>query len=88
MNDVQMLHTQERRDAHPVGDLKRHQAVGKTLLPLKLGGISVELAKALAMRWASSKAWMPEKTELLVVVVKVLFYQPFLIFGFASKVEG
>jgi hypothetical protein len=22
------------------------------------------------MRWASSKAWMPEKTELLVVVVK------------------
>ena len=29
------------------------------------------LAKALAMRWASSKAWMPEKTELLVVVIAV-----------------
>ena len=51
MNNVQMLHTQERRNAHPVGDLKRHNA--------------------LAMRWASSKAWMPEKTELLVVVSAV-----------------
>ena len=28
------------------------------------------LANALAMRWASSKAWIPEKTELLVVVAR------------------
>jgi hypothetical protein len=31
-----MLHTQERRNAHPVCNLKRHQAIGKTLLALKL----------------------------------------------------
>jgi hypothetical protein len=33
---MQMLHTQERRDAHPVCNLKRHQAIGETLLALKL----------------------------------------------------
>jgi hypothetical protein len=38
MDDVKMLHAQKRRDAHPVCNLKRHQAVGKTLLALKLRG--------------------------------------------------
>ena len=37
MDDVQVLHTQEGRDAHTVCNLKRHQAVSKTLLALKLG---------------------------------------------------
>ena len=31
--------------------------------PWNCGGISVLLAKAFAIRWASSKAWMPENTE-------------------------
>ena len=44
--------------------------LAKPCWPWNCGGIKVLLAKALAMRWASSKAWMPEKTELLVVVVK------------------
>ena len=36
MNDMQMLHGQKRADAHPVGNLKRHKAVSKPLLPLEL----------------------------------------------------
>ena len=44
--------------------------LAKPCWPWNCGGISVLLANALAIRWASSKAWMPEKTELLVVVVK------------------
>ena len=36
MDDVQVLHTQERRDAHPVCDFQRHQAISKTLLALEL----------------------------------------------------
>ena len=36
MDDVKVLHTQKRRDAHPVSNLKSHQAVGKALLALEL----------------------------------------------------
>ena len=36
MDHVQMLHRQKWADAHPARDLKRHQAVGETLLPLEL----------------------------------------------------
>ena len=36
MDDVQMLHTKKRTDVHPSCNLKRHQAVGKTVLPLEL----------------------------------------------------
>ena len=36
MDHVQVLHGQERADAHPVGDFERDQTVSKTLLPLEL----------------------------------------------------
>jgi hypothetical protein len=49
----------------------------KPFCPWNCGGINVLLAKAFAMRWASSKAWMPEKTELLVVVIAVFSISKF-----------
>ena len=36
MNYMEVLHRQERRDAHAVSDLQRNQAVGEPLLALKL----------------------------------------------------
>ena len=36
MDHMQMLHCQEWTDAHPIGNLKRNQAISKALLPLKL----------------------------------------------------
>ena len=51
---------------------KATRQLAKPCWPWNCGGINVELANALAMRCASSKAWMPEKTELLVVVVKAV----------------
>ena len=46
--------------------------LAKPCWPWNCGGISVLLANALAIRWASSNALMPEKTELLVVVSVVV----------------
>ena len=36
MDYMQMLHRQEWADVHPICNLKRHQAIGKPLLPLEL----------------------------------------------------
>ena len=58
---------------------KATRQLAKPCWPWNCGGISVELAKALAMRWASSKAWIPEKTELLVVVSAVVSVVMFLL---------
>jgi len=50
---------------------KATRQLAKPCWPWNCGGINVELANALAMRCASSKAWIPEKTELLVVASAV-----------------
>jgi hypothetical protein len=36
MDHMQILHRQKWADAHPIGDLKRNQAISKALLPLEL----------------------------------------------------
>ena len=46
--------------------------LAKPCCPWNCGGISVLLAKALAIRWASSNAWMPLNTEPELVVVSAV----------------
>jgi hypothetical protein len=63
VDHVQSAASPERADAHPACNLKRHQAVGETLLALELRRYQRAAGQCLGNPLRILKGWMPENTE-------------------------